>query len=126
MLLLLLLMILAATPLLLVTSNNNSFRFYVDSSRVHWETDPRFLSVAIDSHVVQERWKNFDFNSGRVRAMARALAPAYLRLGGTAADLLIFQEDGPVPVPPTADAARPPPTTTTTTPVVSNCSSSTG
>ena len=50
----------------------------------------RFLSVAIDSHVVAERWKNFDFHSEKVRNMASALSPAYLRLGGTAADLLTF------------------------------------
>ena len=49
-----------------------------------------FLSVAIDSHVVAERWKNFDFNSEKVLNMASALSPAYLRLGGTAADLLTF------------------------------------
>ena len=56
------------------------------------QVDPKFLSVAIDSHVVAERWKNFDFDSDRVLSMARALAPAYLRLGGTAADLLTFKE----------------------------------
>ena len=26
------------------------------------QVDPKFLSVAIDSHVVAERWKNFDFD----------------------------------------------------------------
>ena len=56
------------------------------------QVDPKFLSVAIDSHVVAERWKNFDFDSDRVLNMAKALAPAYLRLGGTAADLLTFKE----------------------------------
>jgi heparanase 1 len=50
----------------------------------------KFLSVAIDSHVVAERWKNFDFHSEKVLNMASALAPAYIRLGGTAADLLTF------------------------------------
>ena len=69
-------------------------RFYVDTSRVHWETDARFLSVAIDSHVIEERWKHFDFTSRRVRNMAAALAPAYFRLGGTAADLTIFRREG--------------------------------
>ena len=50
----------------------------------------KFLSVAIDSHVVAERWKNFDFHSEKVLNMAAALAPSYIRLGGTAADLLTF------------------------------------
>ena len=39
-----------------------------------------------------EKWKNFDFDSKRVLKMAQALSPAYLRLGGTAADLLYFKE----------------------------------
>ena len=55
------------------------------------EVDARFLSVAIDSHLIAERWKDFDFSSKRVLNMARALAPAYLRIGGTAADLLTFR-----------------------------------
>ena len=25
------------------------------------QVDPRFLSVAIDSHLIAERWKHFDF-----------------------------------------------------------------
>ena len=37
---------------------------------------------------------NFDFHSRAVLSMAKALAPAYLRVGGTAADLLIFREKG--------------------------------
>ena len=56
------------------------------------QVDPRFLSVALDSHIVAEGWKNFDFKSPRVLNMAKALSPAYLRLGGTAADLLFFKE----------------------------------
>ena len=59
------------------------------------EVDARFLSVAIDSHLIAERWKNFDFSSKRVLNMARALAPAYLRIGGTAADLLTFRVNPP-------------------------------
>ena len=55
------------------------------------EVDARFLSIAIDSHLIAERWKDFDFSSKRVLNMARALAPAYLRIGGTAADLLTFR-----------------------------------
>ena len=55
------------------------------------EVDARFLSEAIDSHLIAERWKDFNFSSKRVLNMARALAPAYLRIGGTAADLLTFR-----------------------------------
>ena len=64
----------------------------VDLDRVLVEVSPRFLSLALDAHLVAERWRHFDFHSARVINMARALAPAHLRLGGTAADLLIFDE----------------------------------
>ena len=59
------------------------------------EVDPRFLSVAIDSHLIAQRWKNFDFSSKKVLNMAKALSPAFLRIGGTAADLLNFQINSP-------------------------------
>ena len=54
-------------------------KVYIDSSVAVSEVDPRFLSVALDSHLVAERWKNFDFKSKRVLHMAQALAPAFLR-----------------------------------------------
>ena len=41
--------------------------------------DEKYLSFAIDSHVIAERWKNLDFDSARVKEMARALSPAYIR-----------------------------------------------
>ena len=69
-----------------------SWGLSIDLSKKVAQVDPKFLSVAIDSHVVAERWKNFDFHSERVLNMAKALSPAYLRLGGTAADLLTFKE----------------------------------
>ena len=59
------------------------------------KVDARFLSVAIDSSLIAQRWKNFDFSSKRLLNMARALAPAYLRIGGTAADLLDFRVNPP-------------------------------
>ena len=64
----------------------------VDTSKVLSKVDPRFLSVAIGTHVVAERWNRFDFNHPRVLNMAKALSPAYFRLGGTSADLTIFEE----------------------------------
>jgi len=73
-----------------------SFKVSVDTSRVLRTVDKKFLSIAIESHVVAERWKNFDFHDPGVKAMASALAPAYMRLGGTAADLLIFRPDADI------------------------------
>ena len=75
---------------------SSNLKLFIDPSQlepVAYVSD-KFISVAIDSHVVAERWKNFDFHSKKVLAMATALAPAYLRLGGTAADLLIFDPHG--------------------------------
>src|SRR5262245_55549842 len=67
------------------------------------EIEPRFLSVAVDTAQVVggEFWAppgqgegllkthvvdRFDFGQGRLRNLAGGLAPAYLRIGGTAAD----------------------------------------
>ncbi len=49
--------------------------------------------MAIDSSVVSRKWMNFDFNSPAIQSMAKALSPAFFRLGGTAADLVIFKLD---------------------------------
>ena len=76
----------------LVSASGEGKRLSIDVFTKVAQVDPKFLSVAIDSHVVAERWKNFDFYSNRVLNMAKALAPSYLRLGGTAADLLTFKE----------------------------------
>ena len=56
------------------------------------KVDPKFLSVAIGSRLVGENWKNFDFKSTKLLNMAKSLAPAYFRLGGTSADLLYFKK----------------------------------
>ena len=56
------------------------------------EVDSKFLSLAIGSRLVAENWKNFDFKSTKLLNMAKALSPAYFRLGGTSADLLYFKK----------------------------------
>ena len=64
----------------------------IDLSNVVAKVDPKFLSVAIGSRLVAENWKNFDFKSTKLLNMAKSLAPAYFRLGGTSADLLYFKK----------------------------------
>ena len=66
--------------------------FRVNLGQVHNEVDDKFLSIALDSNLLAENWKRFDFNNQRLVAMARALSPAYLRLGGTKADEVVFVE----------------------------------
>ncbi|CAB3254139.1 unnamed protein product [Arctia plantaginis] len=50
-----------------------------------------FLSIGIDTSEI-ENYKKVDFKKSRFRQLARALAPARLRLGGTMSDRLIFSE----------------------------------
>src|SRR5262245_48467177 len=72
------------------------------------EIETRFLSVAVDTAQVVggEFWAppgqgegllrthavdHFDFGQPRLRNLARGLAPAYLRIGGTAADWTVYR-----------------------------------
>lgn len=76
----------------------------IDPEALHAEVDSRFLSVSLDtSQVVGGHWwaqqadtlelgkgrnrtQAFDFERPKLLALARELAPAYLRIGGTEAD----------------------------------------
>ncbi|XP_065342829.1 heparanase-like [Cloeon dipterum] len=53
----------------------------------------RFLSVALDSSQIHRRFKKFDMKSKAARMLGTYLSPGYLRVGGTAADRLIFVEN---------------------------------
>lgn len=93
----------------------------VDSSTVTRFVDNRYLSFAIDtSAVVGGKWWDpkaertelgsgtvkapiFDFDRPRLDALTRALAPAYLRIGGSEADKVYYDlsraDDGAPPPP---------------------------
>ncbi|XP_072026930.1 heparanase-like isoform X2 [Amphiura filiformis] len=62
----------------------------ITSSESLHVVDSRFLSIALGSSLIRDGWRQFDFNSDRLKNLARALSPAILRLGGTDADFLIF------------------------------------
>ncbi len=78
----------------------------IDASRVVATVDERYLSVAVDTAQVvggrfwsedgsvefvgQERIPEYDFARPRLRALAAELAPAFLRIGGTDADRVIY------------------------------------
>ena len=83
----------------------------IELARVAARLDPRFLSVAIDtSQLVGGRWWSasgrvevgrgsqrgapFDLSRPGLLPLARALAPAYLRVGGTEADHVFYALDG--------------------------------
>ena len=67
-------------------------KFDVDSTRILHEVDPRFLSVALGSKLIAQKWSTFDFSNRRLLNLAVGLTPSYLRLGGTSADLILFRE----------------------------------
>ncbi len=54
-------------------------------------TNERFLSVAVDVGTLNKNWGNFSFGSAKLNTLTKAISPAYLRLGGTAADYLVFK-----------------------------------
>ncbi len=91
-------------------------RLGIDEGAAVAKLDPRFLSVALDiSQVVGGRWWSpegnvevgrgaqpvaaFDFERPELLRYARALAPAFLRIGGTEADH-VYYDLGGAPSPP--------------------------
>jgi|GEM_PF-275731 len=84
----------------------------IDTASAIGEVDPEYLSFAIDtSQLVGGKWWNpkadrvelgggekhapvFDFNRPRLDLLASALAPAYLRMGGTEADKVYYHLAG--------------------------------
>lgn len=82
-------------------------RYRLEGARVVARVEPRFLSIAVDaSQVAGGNWWSadgrkellvgstrvapFDFGRPRLLHLAQALAPAYLRVGGTEADRLSY------------------------------------
>ena len=61
------------------------------TSYVH-EVSDQFLSVTIGAEAIKHNWRRINFTAPRVINMAKALAPAMLRVGGTSEDALIFEE----------------------------------
>ena len=52
----------------------------------------KFLSVAIDSGIMMHDWPYVNFTSERFFNLAKGLSPAFLRIGGTAEDFLIYDD----------------------------------
>ncbi|XP_064601640.1 heparanase-like [Liolophura sinensis] len=53
-------------------------------------TSERFVSITLDAGNLVNHWKGFDPRSSLAITLAKALYPAYLRVGGTSGDSLIF------------------------------------
>ncbi len=69
---------------------NANYEVYINTTKCVYETDQKFLSIALDSDLIRWRWDNFDFTSQKLHNLAKGLAPAYLRVGGTNGDFLLF------------------------------------
>ncbi|XP_021921149.1 heparanase-like isoform X2 [Zootermopsis nevadensis] len=65
----------------------------IQTDRLVHKTDQNFLSVALDTSHIQDGWVHKNIKSEVLLKMTVALAPAYLRVGGTMADRLIFQPE---------------------------------
>lgn len=64
---------------------------YVHTDRVSTRVSERFLSITMDAGVMRRAWDSAQqFKPERLLNMAKALAPAIVRLGGTAEDFLYF------------------------------------
>ena len=57
-----------------------------------YEVSDQFLSVTIDAGNIHDNWDVINFTAPRIINMAKALAPAMLRVGGTSGDFIIFEE----------------------------------
>ena len=57
-----------------------------------FEVSDQFLSVTIDAGNIKGNWNTIDFTATRIINMAKALAPAMLRVGGTDGDFLLFEK----------------------------------
>ena len=48
----------------------------------------------MDGNLIRHGWITFNFTSQRLKTMAKALSPVYLRVSGTDADRMFFDENG--------------------------------
>lgn len=55
-----------------------------------------FLSFGLDSSLIREKYKGFDFGSLKLINLAAELGPTNLRIGGTSADFLTFDPNGSI------------------------------
>ena len=74
-------------------SEDTTTTIVVNLSTVAFTTSPNYLSVAIDGYgLMGSKWPTFAraLSSKPLLALTKALAPAYVRMGGTANDFVVF------------------------------------
>ncbi|XP_072518930.1 heparanase [Salminus brasiliensis] len=62
----------------------------LDVSRLERKVDERFLSVSIDASLMAQEKYMYLLGSPKLRTLAKALTPAFLRFGGTEQDFMQF------------------------------------
>ncbi|XP_051537657.1 heparanase isoform X2 [Myxocyprinus asiaticus] len=84
----------AANTVISVENDVQSILIALELSHVAQRVDERFLSVAIDASLIaEEKFMNL-LNSPKLRTLAKALIPAFLRFGGTKQDFMKFNPQG--------------------------------
>uniref|UniRef100_A0A7N8WRH5 Heparanase n=1 Tax=Mastacembelus armatus TaxID=205130 RepID=A0A7N8WRH5_9TELE len=78
----------------------------VDLSAPIHRVDPRFLSVTIDASLAADERFMFLLRSPKLRTLAKALTPAFLRFGGTRQDFMVFSPQKSHQVQPGVSAAQ--------------------
>ncbi|XP_044189075.1 heparanase [Thunnus albacares] len=73
-----------------VSPPGESVNVSLDVSRIIRRVDPRFLSVTVDASLATDEKFMFLLSSPKLRTLARALTPAFLRFGGTQQDFMVF------------------------------------
>ena len=66
------------------------FNVKIDMNKAIATVDEKFLSVCLTWRV-RDRWKFNSTTEKRLISLTKALSPAYVRIGGTPSDLVIFQ-----------------------------------
>ncbi|KAK3595333.1 hypothetical protein CHS0354_004488 [Potamilus streckersoni] len=74
------------------STSSSPCRIKVDFEKAVHVIGDRFVGVTFDTGLVENHWQTFNPRSKSVQTLAKALSPSYLRVGGTPADFLIFQD----------------------------------
>ncbi|XP_058962394.2 heparanase isoform X1 [Pocillopora verrucosa] len=65
----------------------------INLDRAVFTVNEKFLSVAIDSGILRHHWSPYvNFTSEKLYTLAKGLSPAFLRVGGTSEDFLIYDD----------------------------------
>ncbi|XP_076105371.1 heparanase-like isoform X2 [Mytilus galloprovincialis] len=71
-------------------SNGSKTKVFIHTDNVIQTIPDRFLSVTIDTALIQANWATLNFSFPKIQRLAEGLAPCYLRVGGSSADFLQF------------------------------------